>query len=103
MIQPSDYVEITGGYYTETFAPLPKEMIGLRGVVVKTGKMIDSIIEPGQQWGTYGKQTLREPVEELVVRVTTEGEFKGQEIAFDGIVVRKIPALETLAEQAEVE
>lgn len=101
VIDAGDYVEITGGFDQDTFSPIPAFMVGAKGVVFETGRMIDMFVEPGSSWGTYTEHELSEPVPELRVRVVLPPDHADEDVGIDGLLLRKLSALEALALQAD--
>ena len=101
MIEAGDYVEITGGFDQDTLSPIPVFMVGAKGVIFETGRMIDRVVEPGTSWGTYTEHELSEPLPELRVRIIFPADHAGEDVGIDGVMLRNLSALEALALQAE--
>lgn len=98
------YVEITDGFMIggDVFiTPIPASLKGTIGIVLETGDQITESIGPGPSWGTYTREELKNPIDELEVEIITPGEWFGKKLDVDGLIWRKLSPLEVLAAQGD--
>jgi len=98
-----DIVQITGGFviFEEALGPVPGNLRGAFAKIVPSGKVIEGIVDPGAQFGTYGRRELDAPQDSGALEVISDCYWKGRKLAIDGFTLRSLSPLELLAFQAE--
>ena len=99
-----DFVQVTGGFIATSnegnldIGPVPEGLIGAYGQLVATGHVITETIEPGPVWGHYQRRELKQPVDEIRLKILS-GDYRDQLLDVDGIIWRRLSPLESLALQ----
>ena len=102
ILEDGDFVRITGGLDADSWAPIPKDLIGCVASAFPTGSRITETIDSSKSWGCYHKQKLPgDGVEEMRLRVNTRGPYYRQDFSVEGLFFKKLSPLEILAHQAD--